>query len=64
MAADLGFVAYATEGDAREFASKRAGDGLAQRCFADAWRADEAEDLPLALPSRYTVVLCKWKESG
>ena len=43
VAADLGLVAHAAEGDADELAAERAGDGLAQRRLADAGRADERE---------------------
>ncbi len=44
MAADLGLVANAAEGDAHELAVEGASDGPAQRGFADARGADEAKD--------------------
>ena len=56
MAADVGLIAHAAEGDADEFPSHRLGDALAERGFADARRADEAEDraaaVRLELPHR------------
>src|SRR5690606_2501322 len=42
--ADLGFVAHAAEGDARELAAQRVGHALAKRGLADAGRADQTED--------------------
>src|SRR5687767_9747342 len=45
MAADLSLVAHATERHANELPTKRARYGASQRCLADTWRADEAEDL-------------------
>ena len=44
VAADLGLVAHAAEGDADELAAEGAGDRLAERRLADAGRADEGED--------------------
>ena len=44
MAADVGFVAHAAQRDAHEVAAQRCGDGFAEAGFADARRADEAED--------------------
>ena len=44
MAANLRFVAHAAERDARELAAQRVGHAFAERGFADAGRADEAED--------------------
>ena len=49
MAADFGLVAHAAERNADELAVERAGDRAAERCLADAGRADEAEDRPLHL---------------
>ena len=58
VAADLGLVADAAEGDADELAAQRPGDGLAERGLADAGRAGEqdhragaaaADDLEAAL---------------
>ena len=49
MAADLGFVAHAAQGDAHEFLVQGAGDGFAQRGFADAGRADETKDRAVGL---------------
>src|SRR5262249_62310569 len=46
VAADLGLVAYAPDGDAHELPLERPRDRLAQRGLADAGRADEAQDLP------------------
>ena len=43
MAADLGLVADAAEGDADELAAERARDRLAERGLADAGRADQRE---------------------
>ena len=43
VAADLGLVADAAEGDADELAAERAGDGLAERRLADAGRADQRD---------------------
>ena len=47
VAADLGLVAHAAQGDAHELAPQRARDGLAERGLADAGRADEAQDRAL-----------------
>ena len=44
VAANLGFVAHSAQRDAREFAAERVGHAFAERRFADAGRADEAED--------------------
>ena len=44
MAANLGFVPHAAERDAGEFAAQRVGHAFAEGGFADAGRADEAED--------------------
>ena len=44
VTADLGLVAHAAQRHAHELASKRAGNRLADRCLADAGRADEGED--------------------
>jgi len=44
MSPDLGFVADPADGDARELASERARDRLAERRLADTGRADETED--------------------
>ncbi len=49
VAADLGLVADAAEGEADELASGGAGDRLRQRGLPYARRADEAEDRPLGL---------------
>ena len=43
VAADLGLVAHAAEGDADELAAQRPGDRLAQRRLADAGRADQRQ---------------------
>ncbi|GAA4953688.1 hypothetical protein GCM10023238_20250 [Streptomyces heliomycini] len=43
VAADLGLVADAAEGDADELPAHRVGDGLAEAGLADAGRADEGE---------------------
>jgi len=47
MAAHFRFVAHAAERDARELASQRLGDALAERGLADARRSHEAEDRAL-----------------
>ncbi len=44
VAADLGLVAHAAEGDAHELAVERTGDGLAERGLADPGRTDEHQD--------------------
>ena len=44
MAADFGLVPHAAQTDADELAAQCAGDRFAQRCFADARRAHEAEN--------------------
>ncbi len=44
MAADLGFVAHAAQGDTRELAFDGLGDRARERGLADARRTDEAED--------------------
>src|SRR5580658_1069459 len=44
MATNFGFIANAAEGYADEFATGGMSDGHRQRGFADAWRADEAEN--------------------
>src|ERR1039458_2858593 len=44
VAADFSLVVHAAHGDAREFAAEGAGDGAAERSFADAGRPDEAQD--------------------
>ncbi len=44
VAADLGLVADAAEGDADELAAHRVGDGLAEAGLADAGRAHEGQD--------------------
>ena len=44
MAADLGLIAHAAEGDANELAPRGLGDRFAQGGLADARRADEAHD--------------------
>ena len=44
MSPDLGFVVYAAEAQAGEFAPGRLGDALPERRLADAGRADEAQD--------------------
>ena len=49
MAADLGLVAHAAQRDAVELAAHGPGDGAAERCLADSWRAHEAEDRVLAV---------------
>jgi hypothetical protein len=49
MAADLGLVADAAEGEADELAAGGARDRLRQRRLADTRRSDEAEDRPLRL---------------
>ena len=46
VAADLGLVAHATEGDADELPVERPGHRLAQRGLADTGRADEDQDRP------------------
>ena len=43
VAADLGLVAHAAEGDPDEVAAEGARDGLAERGLADAGRADQRE---------------------
>ncbi len=48
VAADLGLVPYAAEGDPDELAAHRVRDGLAEGGLADAGRADEGEDGPAA----------------
>ena len=56
MPADVRLIAHAAQGDADEFPAHRLGDALAQRGFADAGRADEAENraaaVGLELPHR------------
>ena len=52
VAADLGLVAHAAEGEADELAPGGAGDRLGERRLADARRADEAEDRALRSASR------------
>ncbi len=47
VAADLGLVADAAEGDADEFPAERARDGAPERGLAGAGRPDEAEDRPV-----------------
>ena len=47
VAADVGLVAHAAEGEPGVFPVQGAGDADADGGFADAGRADEAEDLPL-----------------
>ena len=49
MAADLGFVADAAEGGARELATHAARDRATEGGLADAGRADEAEDRRLGV---------------
>ena len=49
VAADLGLVADAADGDALELAAERPGDRAAEAGLADAGRADEAEDRPWRL---------------
>ena len=49
VAADLGLVAHAAQGEAHEVAARRLGDRLAERGLADARRADEAQDRALHL---------------
>ena len=49
VAADVGLVAHAAEGDADELAAHGLGDALAQGGLADAGRADEAEDRAAAV---------------
>ena len=49
MPANLCLVMHAAKRDAREFATQRARDRTTQRGFADSWRSNQAEDLPLAL---------------
>ncbi len=44
MAADLGLVAHAAEGDAHELAPERPGDALAERCLPDSRRSGEEQD--------------------
>ena len=44
VAANLGFVPHAAQAHAGEFATQGAGDALAQAGFADAGRADKAQD--------------------
>src|SRR5947208_9009272 len=44
MAADLGLVAYAADGDADELPAECLRDRLAERRLADSRRADEAKD--------------------
>src|SRR5213082_2150175 len=43
MSTNLGFVAYATESEANEFASSGLRDRHAQRCLANTRRSDEAK---------------------
>ncbi len=47
MAADFGFVVDSAERKAREFAAESAGDGFAERSFADSWGPDETENRTL-----------------
>src|SRR5690606_8613305 len=49
VAADLGFVVYAAQAQARELAPGGAGDALTQRCLAHAGGAYEAQDGAAAL---------------
>src|SRR5712672_1791214 len=49
VAPDLGLVVHAAETEPREFAPGRPGDALAERCLADARRADEAENRAFAV---------------
>src|SRR5579863_2045875 len=48
MPANFGLIMYSTECDAGKFAPQGTRYRTPQRCFADAWRADEAENLSLA----------------
>ena len=50
VAADLGLVAHAAQGDPDELAAGRLGDGLAQRGLANPGRTDKAQDRPLEGP--------------
>jgi hypothetical protein len=52
VAADLGLVAHAAEGDAHEGAAGGVGDRLAERGLADPGRAGEAEDRGAAVVAR------------
>jgi hypothetical protein len=49
MPANIRLIAHAAEGDANKFPAHRFGDALAQRCFSDARRPDEAEDRAAAI---------------
>ena len=49
VAADLGLVMHAAQGQALEMTAQGPGDGAAQRGLAHAWRAGEAEDGALGL---------------
>ena len=49
VAADVGLVAHAAQGDADELAAHRFGDDLAERRLAHARRADEAQDRAAAV---------------
>src|SRR5829696_5931534 len=51
VAADLGLVADAAEGDPDELAAHGPGDRLAQRGLADTRRADQGDDRPGAAPA-------------
>ena len=44
VAANLGLIVHAAQRDAGELAAQRAGNRMAQRGFADAWRANQTED--------------------
>ena len=50
VAADLGLVAHAAQGDPDELAPEGVGHGLAERRLADAGRPDEGQDGPRAAP--------------
>jgi hypothetical protein len=58
VAADLGLVAHAAEGDAHEGAARRVGDRLPERGLADAGRAREAQDGARLLPESLSTAMC------
>jgi ATP-dependent Lon protease len=57
VAADLGLIANAAEGDAHELAVHRSRDRLAEARLADTWRSDERDDCARAAAGRLDAAL-------